>query len=431
MSRNLSEARPLKLGAKCLKSGVYVRQQSIAVAVGTITAIAVGPACSDVEEPPVGFTGVFSTEPRPAYTAIKNQWIGQVEISGNEVFTTDDDYILKDGEPFPIKGIVYVPGYPGYLPWDIENASSLAERLKNSIDRDIAQISAMGANTIRLWGAPRYCYQSVKDAGNLFFLQTLWINTEVSDLHDPQFKEDTKSYIRSVIDRIHSVYVDEPPPLIAYIVGNELSESTILATNAEHPGLNGYAGEHISTEQNLNASEVFLAEMADYVKEYEHDTYGVTHLVSYSNDIRTADIIDTPFLNFRSHNTYSYSVPYYRPGTAQGSVSGTLLQGWIEELKSRFPDRPLLVTETGLSVSPNAPHVGPPNYGYGGNTESEQATGLLQNIEDVETSQFPIAGVIIHEFLDAWWKFGLEDSHSQDPDDIEEWFGIIRLIGNQ
>ncbi len=353
-----------------------------------------------------------------------------MEVSGNEVFNTDDDHILKNGEPFAIRGIVYVPGYPGYLPWDIETASSLPEKLRNSIDRDIAQISAMGANTIRLWGAPEYCYRSIQQAGGLFFLQTLWIDTEVGDLHDPQFKEETKSYIRSVIDRIYRVYTNSSPPLIAYLVGNELSESSILATNLEHPGLNSYSGDHISTGQNLNASEVFLAEMADYVKTYEHDTYGVTHLISYSNDIRTADLIDTPFLDFRSHNTYSYAVPYYRPGTLPGSVSGTLLQGWIEELKARFPSLPLLITETGLSVSPHASHVGPPNYGYGGNTESEQMTGLLRAIEDVATSQSPNAGIIIHEFLDAWWKFGLDDSYSQDPDDIEEWFGVVRLTGN-
>ncbi|NIM50741.1 MAG: hypothetical protein GTO22_16065 [Gemmatimonadales bacterium] len=350
-------------------------------------------------------------------------------VSGTAVFSTDGDHILKDGEPFFIRGVVYVPGYPGYLPWEIETAAALPERLRNSIDRDIAEIAAMGANTIRFWGAPKYCYQSIKQAGNLFFLQTLWIDTEVSDLHDPQFKEQTRGYIRSVIDRIHSVYTNDPPPLIAYLVGNELSEATIRTTNAAHPGLHGYSGTYITTEQNLNASEVFLAEMADYVKQYEHDRYGVTHLVSYSNDIRTADLIDTPFLDFRSHNTYSYSVPQYRPGTALGSVSGTLLQGWIEELKSRFPDRPLLITETGLSVSPNAAHVGPPNYGYGGNTESEQAAGLVQNIQDVATSSYPNAGVIVHEFLDAWWKFGLEDSYSQDPDDVEEWFGIVRLSG--
>jgi hypothetical protein len=323
-----------------------------------------------------------------------------------------------------------VPGYPGHLPWDVEIAAVLPERLRTSIDRDIAQLAALGANTIRFWGAPAYCYQAIKRAGNLFFLQTLWIDPEVTDLHDSQFKEGTKGYIRSVIDRIHSVYTNHAPPLIAYLVGNELSETTIQTTNAAHPELTGYSGSYITTEQNLSASEVFLAEMADYVKQYEHDRYGVTHLVSYANDIRTADLIDTPFLDFRSHNVYSYAVPYYRPGTSPGSGSGTLLQGWIEELKVRFPDRPLLITESGLSVSPNAPHLGPPNYGYGGNTEAEQAAGLVQNIEDMATSSSPVAGVIIHEFLDAWWKFGLDDSYWQDPNDVEEWFGIVRLTGH-
>ena len=71
--------------------------------------------------------------------------------------------------------------------------------------------------------------------------------------------------------------------------------------------------------------------------------------------------------------------------------------------------------------------MGPPNYGYGENTELEQTTGLLQNINDIKTTALPSAGVCIHEYLDAWWKFGLEDSYTQDPDDIEEWFGIVKL----
>ena len=121
-------------------------------------------------------------------------------------------------------------------------------------------------------------------------------------------------------------------------------------------------------------------------------------------------------------------MPYYLPETLPGSSSGTLYQGWIEELKYMHPGVPLLVTETGLSVSPNAVHVGPPNYGYGGNTEAEQAAGILQNLADLQSASISIAGVTIHEYLDAWWKFGLEDSLSQDPDDIEEWFGMVRLV---
>jgi hypothetical protein len=168
--------------------------------------------------------------------------------------------------------------------------------------------------------------------------------------------------------------------------------------------------------------------MADYTKYYEFETYNHVSLVSYANDIRTADIINTHFLDFISQNAYSYAVPYNRPNTSLGSNSGTIFQGWIEELKSKHPNKPLLITETGLSVSPNANHIDAPNFGYGGNTELEQTTGLLQNINDINTSVLPTAGVCIHEYLDAWWKFGLEDSYSKDPNDIEEWFGIVKLI---
>lgn len=345
----------------------------------------------------------------------------------NNRFSVGPNYILKNNRPFQIKGVVYVPGYPGFLPWEIEKASVLPEKLRNSIDVDIQNIKAMGANTIRLWGAPSYCYEALKNAGDLYFIQVIWIKGDEPDLQNPSFKEHTKTYIREVIDRIYAVFTDNAPPLVALTIGNELSEASILATNAAHPTITHYSGNHILTDSNLTASEAFIAEMADFARSYEFSTYGNTSLLTYSNEIRTANIIDIPFLDFISHNAYSYAVPYYRPATAPGSSSGTLFQGWIEEIKSKHPNKPLLITETGLSVSPNANHVGPPNYGYGGNTESEQAAGLLQNINDINTSALPIAGVCIHEYLDAWWKFGYDDSFSQDPNDIEEWFGMVKL----
>ena len=346
---------------------------------------------------------------------------------GNTSFGVDNNYILKNNLPFQIKGVVYLPGYPGFLPWEIENSTSLPVELRNSIYTDISNIKAMGANTIRFWGAPKYCYEALKNLEDLYFIQTIWIKGDEPDFQNPLFKENTKTYIREVIDRIYSVFNDNSPPLVAITIGNELSESSILSTNAAHPNISNFIGNYIITDSNITATEAFIAEMADFVRTYEFSTYGNKSLLTYSNEIRTADIIDIPFLDFISHNAYSYAVPYYRPGTVPGSSSGTLFQGWIEEIKSKHPNKPLLITETGLSVSPNAFHVGPPNYGYGGNTESEQATGLLQNINDINTSVLPSAGVCIHEYLDAWWKFGLEDSYSQDPDDIEEWFGIVKL----
>jgi hypothetical protein len=342
-------------------------------------------------------------------------------------FSVDADFIYKDGERFDLRGVVYVPGEPGYLPWEIEGMEDLPAEVVSRIDADLAGIKALGANTVRLWGAPAYCYEVVRALGGLDILQTIWLDGEVGDFQDAAFKTQSRSYIRAVIDRVYAAYPDNDPPVVAYLVGNELSEASILSTNQAHPGVTSFTGNYFIAE-DINASEAFIAEMADYLRTYEWQTYGRTSLISYANDIRTIDLIDTPFLDFRSQNAYSYAVPYYRPQTLPGSNTGTLFQGWIEELKYMHPGVPLLITETGLSVSPNAVHQGPPDYGYGGNTEAEQATGILQNLTDIESAAISIAGVTIHEYVDAWWKFGLEDSLSQDPDDVEEWFGIVRLV---
>jgi hypothetical protein len=342
-------------------------------------------------------------------------------------FSVDADFIYKDGERFDLKGVVYVPGQPGYLPWEIEGMINLPAEVISRIDADLAGIKALGANTVRLWGAPAYCYEAIWASGGLNILQTIWLDGHVNDFQDADFKAQSRSYIRSVVDRVYAAYPNNDPPIVAFLVGNELSEASILSTNRSHPDITSFNGNYFTAE-SINASEAFIAEMADYLRTYEWETYSRMSLISYANEIRTVHLIDTPFLDFRSQNAYSYAVPFFRPQTQPGSSSGTLYQGWVEELKEMHPGVPLLITETGLSVSPNAVHLGPPNYGYGGNTEAEQATGILQNLADVQSASRSIAGVTIHEYLDAWWKFGYEDSLSQDPDDVEEWFGIVRLV---
>jgi len=323
--------------------------------------------------------------------------------------------------------VVYVPGQPGYLPWEIEGMANLPADVIAGIDADLAGIKALGANTVRLWGAPAYCYEVIRELGGLDILQTIWLDAGVADFQDAAFKAQSRSYIRTVVDRVYAAYPGNDPPVVAFIVGNELSEASIRSTNEAHPGITSFTGNYFLAE-SINASEAFIAEMADYLRTYEWQTYGRTSLITYANDIRTADLVDTPFLDFRSQNVYSYAVPFFRPQTQPGCASGTIYQGWVEELKYRHPGVPLLVTETGLSVSPNAVHQGPPNYGYGGNMEAEQAAGILQKLADLQSASVAIAGVTIHEYLDAWWKVGLEDSLSQDPDDVEEWFGIVRLV---
>ncbi len=345
------------------------------------------------------------------------------------VFSTSSDNIIVDGETLDVRGVVYVPFAPGYLPWDFEYDTQLPDVLINRINDDIDSINAMGVNTIRLWGAPRYCYDRIAKKTDILILQTIWLDGEHADFSSSDFISSSKAIIDEVTEKIFSAISSDNPPILAYLIGNELSRQSILNTNQTHPEKYAFTGEYIQTDTSLSATELTLAELADYLKKVVVSYTSVEPLVSYSNELRTYDILDTPFLDFRSYNVYSYAVDYYIADPPTGSSSGTITQGFIEQLKNAHPEIPLLVTETGLSVNPGGQHLGPPNYGYGGNSENEQATGLLQTIVDIETASPPIAGVIIHEFNDAWWKFGLEDSYSQDPDDIEEWFGLVAFTG--
>ena len=49
----------------------------------------------------------------------------ETDEPGVHHFDVNDNHILKNGDPFFIKGVVYVPAYPGFLPWEIENATTL------------------------------------------------------------------------------------------------------------------------------------------------------------------------------------------------------------------------------------------------------------------------------------------------------------------
>ena len=345
------------------------------------------------------------------------------------IYSTNQDQITIDAEPFYIRGVVYVPFAAGYLPWEFEYNDNLPDILTQRIDEDIAGIEALGVNTIRLWGAPPYCYERIADQTDLLIIQTIWLETEHEDFGSDDFINTSKTIIDNSIQKIFSVLPTDNPPILAYLIGNELARQNIINTNNARPGLYSFSGTYIQTDTILTATEHSLAILADYLKESVAAYTSVEPLVSYSNEIRTYDFIDTPFMDFRCYNVYSYAVDYYVANPPLGSTSGTITQGFIESLKTTHPELPVLITETGLSVSPEAHHIGPPNYSYGGNTEAEQAAGIIQTILDIETASPPIAGVIIHEFNDAWWKFGLEDSYTQDPSDIEEWFGLTGFTG--
>ena len=182
--------------------------------------------------------------------------------------------------------MVYVPFEPGYLPWEIEDLTSLPAELMSRIDADVAGIKALGANTVRLWGAPRYCYEAIRAVGGLDILQTIWIDADATDFQDAAFKTQSKSYIKTIVDRMYAAYPDNDPPVVAYHVGSELSAASILWTNDAHPDITSFTGNFFAAE-NINATEAFIAEMADYLRTYEWEPPRARKLNAIVSDVRS------------------------------------------------------------------------------------------------------------------------------------------------
>jgi hypothetical protein len=131
-------------------------------------------------------------------------------------------------------------------------------------------------------------------------------------------------------------------------------------------------------------------------------------------------------LDYYSYNAYSYWPERIRdhPG---GAATGTPFAEYLAALKGKFPDKPLVVSETGLadSPSPGTPEQTLlkswyPIYRYGGLSDLQVAEGLADRYWDVRL--VGAAGVAFFEWNDEWHKAGAPCVHNDHP---EEYFGLL------
>ncbi len=343
----------------------------------------------------------------------------------------DDKFYLND-QVFRLKCIGLEPFMPGESP----NIGSYPTKLDYSYA--MAKIKEMNANAVYLiTGDPANLqpafFREAKEKG-LHIVLGLWFSGEADDyqghqgdFQDPGFKNHVKSLIRRLVDRYHKINGTDYSSQILYItLGNEFSEWTINNTNSLHPDITSYSGKYVSIDGN--PTECFLAEMMDYIKIYEANTYGRIHYITYHTwPVVSPQLMKNRFLDIIAYNLYSYwpdNVSRH-PG---GSATGTPYQGALEEYASIYPKKPFIVSEFGISVAPDNVTAGTDLKG--------QADEIADRWRDIITANRYIAGGSIHELFDQWWKDdGVEpapksmDHKEHDPTDREEWFGIIEVSG--
>jgi len=296
--------------------------------------------------------------------------VKQVEVRG--------EWFYVDGEPFLVKGVGYSPYRPGQVPW--KDRVDLAV-----MERDFQRIADAGFNTIRTWSVLPADAVALADRYGLMVLQGIWV--------DPHGNYATSAFQDALLETVGNAAerARAQANLLAFLIGNELSPEGVAQLGVPE------------TETLLQRAVVALKQ------------HGPRASASYANWPALA------FLNPSSFDAVSFNLYPYEPASVAHSFG---FRSYIEHLKQTVArSKPLLITEVGLSVSPQAGR----RPGYGGLTPADHATQLVKLWEDV--FQAGAQGGVVFEWNDEWWKPAgpTSDASTHDPSSPEEWFGLIEF----
>ncbi|MFA5817020.1 MAG: T9SS type A sorting domain-containing protein [Bacteroidales bacterium] len=287
-----------------------------------------------------------------------------VEVKNNSFYI--------DGQKFFVKGIGYEVGAtPGKVPWA---RTFDAEHLRF----DMQRILAGGFNTIRTW-APFIAQElDLLQQYDVKIIMGIWIDPH-GNFSDKAFVDEAKKIVADVLS-----YSKNYDNIIAYLIMNEPQPETIA--NA------GYDETVALWTELIN----------------------IIHAQHPNRPVSIANTSNGTYINSDVFDFSAYNVYIYNPVTVNYLHGYRDFIHYLSQLNNF--SSPLIITEYGLSVSPH----GPGNWGYGGNSLTEQQEGVLHMYKALVDGG--AAGSCVFNYSDGWWKAGNEFVHD---DNAEEWFGLV------
>ncbi len=276
------------------------------------------------------------------------------------------------------------------------------------------------------------------DKTELLYGQDVWVCPYEEDFLAEPFLAKTMETVKAVIDHVYTV--GRPDRLILFSIGDELQPAAVIRTDSLHPEVRSYHGKHLSVS-NRTPSEIAMARLIDMAMDYELTRYGQRHLYCHTSFTHIGPLADRPDIEVPKENVITpdlgdlicLNVYTYARGvrtSPPGSITGTSYQGYLEELTAAS-NKPILITQVGLSTSPFEPKAWVP--GFGGHKVEEVPAAFSAIWKDIKTARGSekICGVSFFELNDEWWKSGEDsaDSSRHDLEDPEEWFGIYEISG--
>lgn len=296
----------------------------------------------------------------------------QVAVSESINLEIKDGAYYINGEKTFINALGYEIGArPGQHPYKDKKELEIS-RMKN----DLKVIKEAGFNAIRTWSElTEEEVQLVQESG-LMLVYGIWILPD-GDFDDPEFVNDAEKQVRGVMK-----WSKKYDCIITYLIMNEPMPAHIHEKGAE------------------NTYDLWTG-LTKVIHE-EHPGIPVT----ISGNSAITEFIDMNIFDVYGFNTYDYEegLPGYTQSFSEHFV-------YLKELSGE--NKPVLVTEFGLSVSPTK--VGKM---YGGMTRSKQASHIIKNFGEVLDAG--VAGICPFYYADGWWKADEPGIHNPLP---EEWFG--------
>lgn len=283
--------------------------------------------------------------------------------------------LYHNGEPFWLKGIGYSPYRPGMAP------NRLHPGDPDILREDMRRIREAGFNTLRTWDEmPDYFYELAAEEG----LQVLsGATVPLGDFSDPAVREVAAETARVKIGRLR-----KHPNVLGYLLMNEPEPALFEEVDAEDV-------------QSFFAAVLDAAHQADPFR-----PASVTPWIIMS------------FVDFSSWDMLCFNIYNYFPSAVSTNLGYANFIDFTR--RTRASDRPFIVTEFGYPVNP----TGEGGFAYGGNTEEEQARGIVDILDWIVAGG--AQGCCVFEWNDEWWK---PNDHPDDPkthdDDPEEYFGLI------